>query len=840
MQAERWRQIEELFLAAAEAEAGERALLLEKAHRDDPELAREVEAMLAVNAEEAGGEIERWLLDAPAADRPRSRAGERLGAYRLLELLGEGGMGQVYLAERADGQYRQRVAVKLLRASLWSPAWVARFRVEREILARLEHPSIARLLDGGLDGSEVPYLVLEHVEGEPITVHCDRRCLPLAERLRLFQDVCHAVHFAHQNLIVHRDLKPSNLLVNGRGEVKLLDFGIAKLVDESDAGITQTAFRLMTPEYASPEQVRGEPITTATDGYGLGLLLYQLLTGLPAQKPGGSSALALERAVCEREPERPSVAVLEGAREEAEARARARATSPKRLARELRGDLETIVRKAVAKDPRRRYPSASDLADDLERFLSRQPVVARPDTFVYRSGKFLRRHRLGALATTAVALALLAGLAIALTGMVRARRAEAGARLEAETARQVSDFLVGLFRINDPGEARGRAVTARELLDRGSEQVSGELVEQPEVQARLLRTMGQAYDALGLFDRAAALFDQDLAVRRQLHGEGHPEVAESMALLASSYGDQGEYARARDLARQALEIQRRALGPESLEVAATSSEIGMMHWNLGELDEAKPYLERALALKEKALGPDHLQLAGPLNNLAILYWRQGDLARAGSLFERALAIFEREHGHDHPSVAGNLNNLALVESAAGRLAEARRHHEQALAIQRKVLQADHPDIAESLNNLGNLLVGLDEVGAAVAALEEALAIRERALGPSHPLTGASLANLGNVLTGTGRVERSRTILLRAVEVLSTSLGPEHLNTSYALFNLAQLNRRVGDLAAAEELLERVLALRRKHLPPEHPEVLSVAKLLERVRNDRAGGLRRAP
>lgn len=789
MEPDRWQRLEEIFFAGLDLDTAGRAELLARAAGDDPDLAREVAAMLAAHDSNESPGIERFLLTDPPEPRPGSRIGNQVGAWRLAELIGRGGMGEVYLAERADGEFRQTVAVKLLRAGLDSAQAVLRFRAEREILARLEHPNIARLLDGGVTEEGLPFLAMEFVRGEPITWFCEEKNLSIEDRLRLFLDVCRAVHFAHRSLVVHRDLKPSNILVTERGEVKLLDFGIAKLLEEGPAeAATRTGLLLLTPEYASPEQVRGSGITTATDVYALGLLLHEILTGQRAQPVADLSPLGVARAVCEEEPKRPSAVV------------------PQRLARRLRGDLDTIVATALHKDPARRYASAERLADDVLRHLEERPIQARADTFGYRAGKLLRRHRLAAAASAAVVAALLMGLLLAVSGLVRARRAEAEARREAETARQVSDLLIGIFKVSDPGEARGETVTARELLDRGAERVRG-LTGQPAVQASLLRTIGDAYSELGLYERAQGIYESDLAVRRSLHGEGHPDVAMSLVLLSDTANRRGDSARAKKLAVQALAIQERSLGLEHLDTAKGLAAVGIASWRLGDFARARAHLERSLAIREKALGPDHPDLVGILNNVAILRWQVGDLDGARPLYERALRIQERRHGERHPLIAITLNNFALVELQAGRNAEARALHERALAIRRALLASDHPDIAESLHNLAHVLIQQHDQERARPMLEEALAIRERALGPEHPLVATTLCNLGLVFAELGDPARARPFLERSVALMSRTLGPDHPDLSFPLEILAEMDLRMGNLTAADRASARVLALR---------------------------------
>ena len=814
MEPDRWQRIEEMFFAALEQDAAGRAGLLAEAGDADPELAREVAAMLAAHDSNESPGIERLLLGDLPEVRPVTRVGAQVGAYRLVELIGRGGMGEVYLAERADGEFRQRVAIKLLRAGFDNAQAIARFRDERGILARLEHPNIGRLLDGGVTEEGLPFLAMEYIQGEPVTRFCEAKNLAIEDRLRLFVDICRAVHFAHRSLVVHRDLKPSNILVTERGEVKLLDFGIAKLLEEGAAeAATRTGLLLLTPEYASPEQVRGGGITTATDVYALGLLLHEILTGQRAQPVEDLSPVGVARVVCHEEPARPSD------------------VAPERLARRLRGDLDTIVAIALHKDPARRYASAERLADDILRHLDGRPIEARADSFGYRTGKFLGRHRLAVAASAAVIVALLIGLLLAVSGLVRARRAEAEARREAETSRQVSELLTGIFKVNDPGEARGETVTARELLDRGAERVREQLADQPAVQANLLRTIGDAYAELGLYERAQGLYESDLALRRSLHGPGHPEVALSLRSLAEMANRRGSSRHAEKLALQALAIQERTLGPEHRETARTLTTAGNASSQHGDFASARARLERSLAIQEKALGPGHPDLAGILNNVAIVRWRVGDFEGARPLYERALAMVERRYGERHPLVAATLNNLALVEYQSGRFVEARTLHERALAIRRVLMTPDHPDIAESLNNLANVLNQQRDLEAARSMLEEALHIRERSLGPEHPLVGATLCNLGLVRARLGDLPRARAALERSVDVLSRSLGPDHPDLSSALEILAEMDRRAGNLAAADRTSARVLALRGGPSAPKSLSLDYALKLRARVLRD---------
>ncbi|MGH7528613.1 MAG: serine/threonine-protein kinase, partial [Gemmatimonadales bacterium] len=517
----RWQRLALIFDDVLELAPEARAAYLDHACAGDAALRAEIDALLAADAgsgdfPEAAEAYFPSLMGAAAdAAQPPAgglAAGTVIGPYRVVRELAQGGMGAVYLAERADGQFEQRVALKLIRAGLDSVEVQRRFLAERQILARLNHPNIAKLLDGGIAAEGRPWFAMELVDGSPLLAWCDERKLGLTERLRIFEAVCDAVRYAHQNLVVHRDLKPSNILVTTDGRVKLLDFGIAKVLEGGAEGqrgsgadvapLTRTELRILTPEYAAPEQVRGEPVTTATDVYALGAVLYELLAGQRVHRFDRHTPAEIERVVCETDPEPPSAAAMQDV-----AASAARRTEPRRLRRLLRGDLDTIVLKALQKDPARRYPSAEALLDDLRRFESGLPIKARPESRTYRLGKFVRRHGVGVAAGTALFLALLAGLGGTLW------QARAAAR-EASRAVAVKDFLVGLFQESDPAQARGRNITADELLARGIQRLDTALTRDPALQSELLGELGKIHRELGLFERADSLLERSVRLAR--------------------------------------------------------------------------------------------------------------------------------------------------------------------------------------------------------------------------------------------------------------------------------------------------------------------------------------
>lgn len=808
MSATDWTRVRALLESAYDLPADQRLAFVARAASDDHALAAEVCALLA--AEAGAGSFLAGTRVGPAAEveaapgEPSTRTA--IGPWRVVGVLGRGGMGAVYLGERMAGDVTLRAAVKLV-AGADRDDVLRRFRLERRILASLDHPGIARLLDGGTTDDGLPYFALEYVDGTSITTHVRERGLDLAARLDLFRRVADAVAFAHRRLVVHRDLKPANILVDATGAPKLLDFGIAKVLEDTDAAspATVTAQGWMTPAWASPEQLRGEPATTATDVYALGLLLYELLadvSAVPVGDPVAAARVRLEGGIT-----RPSVAV-----------GRTTGVGAARRAAALRGDLDTIVMKALAVEPARRYDSVSVLAAEIERYQQGRPILARPDTLGYRTSKFVRRHR-WAVGFAAVAVAaLVAGLALALRGQQQARAAEVEARTSAATAERVSGFMVGLFRIADPGESRGNAVTARELLDRGAAGIDG-LTDAPEVQSRLRGTMAQAYGELGLYERQTALLEATLTGVRARRGVASAEALALQAQLAAAVTRRGDYARARDLAEQAVTGFDRLPSPPARELALALAQAGIGQWQTGDLPTAQARLERAAAvydtLPEKD-PRDHLRVVG---NLAILHMQRDDVDRARPLYERALALAVEAYGPDAPAVAITHNNLAALELRADRPAAARDHHRTALAIRRRVLPAGHPDIAESVHNLGEAERQLGHLAEARQLTEEAWAARRARFGDEHVVPAASESNLGEILRQQGERAAGRPRFVHAIAVFERTLGPAHPTLAYALGGLGRLEQADGHLDRAEALMRRALAIRESKLGAAHGDTV---------------------
>jgi serine/threonine-protein kinase len=697
---------------------------------------------------------------------------ERIGPYRVIHEAGHGGMGAVYLAERADDQFRQRVALKLVRGGLHSEYLVRRFREERQILASLDHPNIARLLDGGVTVEGMPFFAMEYVEGTPIDRFCDEQQLSVEQRLELFLKVCGAVQYAHRNLVVHRDLKPSNILVTHEGEPKLLDFGIAKLLSgDAEAGLTQAGMRMLTPEYASPEQIRGEPVNTASDVYSLGVLLYELLTGTPPHRRGTRTSRELEQRVLEREPERPSVAVLRA--EDPEQVSRARGSAPSKLSRHLRGDLDTVVLRAMHKEPQRRYATAEQFAADVRRHLNGMPVGARPDTPAYRVRKFVQRHRWGVAGAVAFVLLLLGFSAVTAIQAARIRTDAARIAAERDRAQQGEAFLLGLFARSDPFQGRGNAVSVRELLDSGVAKLSQEMADRPDTRARMYLAIGRAYYGLGESDRAILFMDSSYTLLRKLHGETDPDATGTANQLANVLRSAGRYDAAATLYQRILAARRQQYGNHSPEVARSLNGLALVLLMQGRSAEAESLLREALVIDRRDAAEEPAHLAQTLNNLGHVLRDQGKLAAAEAAHRESLSVRRAVWGPEHFEVSVSLSNLAGVLRDRGDLADADTLYRQTLDLRRRLVGDRHPDLAYDRAGYALLLHRRGEFHASEKLYRQALEVQQRALPVGHPLTATTLTRLGLLLLEMKRPGEARPPLEEALATRRQVLVPGH-------------------------------------------------------------------
>ncbi len=818
MTPERWREVRAAFdrlapLAEADRETELAALALR-----DAELAREARSLLAAEARDAGF-LAAPAVAAAAAGEGGDRRGERVGPWELLAPLGAGGMGRVYLARRADRSFDKLVAVKFVHAELLSPHLRERFAAERQALAGLEHPGIARLLDGGESASGEPYLVLELVEGRSLLDYAAQKELPRRRRIEIFLQVLAAVAHAHRHLVVHRDLKPANILVTDLGEAKLLDFGVAKILaaegaggDGSGDGATRTALRALTPEYASPEQILGGATTTATDIYALGVVLFELTTGRrPYRVPTGA-------------PEEWADAALHQEVEHV---------------RGLGRDLDAIVRRALRKEPAERYPTVDAFAEDLHRLLEGRPVAARRGNLLYRAAKFAGRHRAALVAST-LALALI--VATLVVSAARLRRERDRATLEAETARSVAGFLAAIFQNADPARTRGARLTAREILEQGALRIERDLAAQPAVQAQLLTVLGAVERDLGLREPARTLLEKALALREA--GTAGDELARAESIYELGVLDRldGELERAQERLEQALALREPRLPPDDPEVARTLAALSAVFRQQGEVDRALPLVERALeTARQGGAGIPSAEAGRWLNNLGLLHQDAGDYDKARAAFVESLAILDGSEGPDSPLPAIPLDNLGQVLRQMGRAEEALPYHERAADLVKRTWGAEHPQYGTALNSLGTTLVALDRQGEAIERFERAAAVYTAALGPEHPYVAWPLRNQAEALLSLGRPQEALPLFERALAIRRAAYGEAHPDTAQSLTDLGLGYAALGDLDAAERWLREGLKQSRASLEPANlglaeAEIFLADLLVRRRRPEEARAL----
>ncbi len=677
-----------------------------------------------------------------------------VGPYHLLQKIGEGGMGEVWVAEQHKPIHR-RVALKLIKAGMDTRQVIARFESEKQALAMMDHPAIAKVFDAGETSEGRPYFVMEYVQGIPITAYCDKNHLTTLERLELFKQICEGVQHAHQKAIIHRDLKPSNILVviqDGIAAPKIIDFGVAKATAQSLTELTmytELGVLIGTPEYMSPEQAEmtGQNVDTRTDVYSLGAILYELLVGALPFDPRELRRAGFDeirRRIREVDPPKPSTR-LTAMGEASTTQAQNRRTERPALIRQIRGDLDWITMKALEKDRTRRYGSPSELAADIDRYLHHQPIVARPPSTLYKTGKFVRRHRVGVGLAATLAVLL---VAFSVTTSVQARRIARErdrANQEAEASRQISDFLTGLFKVSDPSEARGNSITAREILDRGSKNIETELASQPAVQARLMAVIGEVYWGLGLYSQAQALYERSLDTRRKVLKKDDPEILASLNKMGTLFFSQGKYAQAEPYFREALEGRIRVLGRDNPETLRSLNNVGAVLLAQGKTDEAEPYLRATLEARRRVLGEEHTSTLSSMHNLANVLYNQGKLDEAERYFRKALEISLRINGKDHPATLDFQSGVGLTLKQQGRLAEAEPYLRDSLEGRRRVLGENHPSTLAALGWMAELYADQGKLGDAEDYYRKALKGLRSELPPESPDIASVLCGLADVL-----------------------------------------------------------------------------------------------
>lgn len=786
MNSDRWKKIELLCHQAEEMDKAARTSFLQNSCGDDRELISEIESLLSHSGSE---KLQHPLVQIHSSfvfEEDVTLTDQKIGPYRLIRTLSTGGMGQVYLAVRDDEQFERFVALKVIREELVTEDLLARFFEERQILASLNHPNIARLFDGGTTENGIPWFAMEYIEGQPITQYCELKDVSIEQKIDLFLTVCEAVQYAHQNLVIHRDLKPANILITAEGAPKLLDFGIAKLMDLDHKGeVNKEHTRIMTPEYASPEQLRRESISTVSDVYSLGVLLYELLTGRLPYDFKERTPETIQETVCQETPPSPS----------------------QLLGKELDKDLGSIVMKALEKDPSERYGSVEQLSEDLRRYLKGLPVLAYEGSLLYRSGKFIRRNRWGVAVAASVLLLVLTFSVITLvqSRTIQARAVEA--EEQRDRAEQVSSFLTELFESADPSEAKNKSLTAVELLHRGTERVETKLSDQPELQSNLYLVISDVYESLGMYDKGLDLSRKAFALQKKIYSSPHPETARSLNSMGWLYRQKGNYEKADSNLTAALAMRQELYGRYHLDVARSLNDLAVLKQSQGEYNATDTLLAEAIKIRKTQLGEQHESVAVALSNYAALKWRMGDLSAAEKRMQEALDIFLESVGEKDMRVAVAMTNLAAIRLTQKNVTGVENLYKKALDIRLQLLGEEHPDVASSYAHLGNFLRATRKYEEAEKFLLNAYKIRKKINGEEHVKTVENLSLLGKLYEDMQNYDEAQYFYIDAIEHFKKLFPEGHARTAEALHSLGDLYMQTGKFNEAEQPLREAMNIR---------------------------------
>jgi eukaryotic-like serine/threonine-protein kinase len=843
---DRWERLQELFSRAVDLSGPERKAFVEKETGGDAELRTELLELLACdNGGARTGPLTLALgaaLDTTTRDRRKALVGRTLGNYKLVSVLGHGGTGTVYLGERADRQYSAQVAVKIVDSSTMQGELGLRFRAERQILASLNHANIARLIDAGETEEGNPYLVMEYVHGEPLDRYCDRQQLGVRERLQLFLDICGAVQYAHQNLVVHRDLKPANILVTAEGAPKLLDFGIAKLLDAGDASsamaLTRMNDRLLTPEYASPEQILGRPVTTASDVYALGVVLYELLTGLrPYVVPASASQLELERSICITDPLRPSAAVkraresgpLEG-QSEILAVAAARRVTPEKLQKRLIGDIDAIVMRALRKEPQHRYNSIEQLASDVRRYLTREPVQARQGNWLYYSQRFIRRHAFGVTAGAAFVVFLVAFAMVSTIQAQRIAEQRDRAQQQSSLSRKALNLILETFGNADPLEyaQRGRPLTADELLERAGRRVREDLSEHPQVRAELLENIGRAYRRRA-DDRTAVAYLRDAAFLRKkmsAGGAGDDDTASVLVELGISMREGGDVLGSETVLLEANEILQRLGHEHSVTYARILANRGRVQMKLGKTDEALAYFDQGLSLLRDLVDPRDPEIATLLVDKAVAFLWKDDAVAAERNAREALDIYATTLPKLHPDRSLAQTQLGEALRQQGRLDEASVLLKETLAANRTIYGPDSRRVADVLDSLAKIRRGQRDLKEAEVYEQEAVEVQTKAEGPEHWRTAYYRTALAAIQIDRQEYREAIDHLRASISIFEKTLSGDHPYVASAEHYLGEALLKTHQLKDAESVFMAAMNRSKRANEPEWRAARSASGLGE--------------
>ena len=829
-----WKKIEYLFNKATGLNKEDRIPFLRSECAGDEELFNELASLLESD-EEIHPILEKKASDLINVEQEFNFIGQQVGSYKIVKEIASGGMGTVFLAERSDGFFQQKVALKIVKPGLSTIPIIRRFQQERQVLANLQHPNIAKLFDGGVTEDKRPFFTMEFVDGVPIDEYCDNKKLTIKERLHLFIKVCETVQYAHNNLVIHRDLKPSNILIRKDGTIKLLDFGISKVLSAEAENrdmptITQAEINLLTPEYSSPEQFKKSNITVSADVYSLGLILYKLLSGSTAHQFTSRTFSEFEKVVCEKNISKPSTILNNKITNKGERNVfESRQTQPSKLKRVLNGDLDNICMMALRKDPERRYVSVEMLAYDVERYLNNLPILARKESLLYTTKKFVTRHKKVVAAAT-ILFFVVNGLILYYTIQLRHERDIA--QREARKSEQVASFLEDLFLVSDPNESKGETITARELLDRGAERLRRGLEEEPEIKSQLLNTIGKVYTNLGLYSSAEEIF-KNLKENEKLASLSRETYIEILVNLGKIYRFSGKYNLAGELLIYAKREGGNQLASNHPILGDIYNNLGSYHYETAGFDSSYIYYKKAEEIFRSNFEHQNIYVADVIYNLGVLEFDKGNLIKSDSLYRISLDIYQNLYGELNSKTATVQNELASVLRHSGQFEEAEVLYKKALETRIKIFGDNHPDVAHTLNHISRLYYNQEQYQEAEPYVRKSLEVRQGLYESNHPEVSASKSSLAGVLMGLKRYKEAEELYRSAYKASKEKFGEKHHYTPALLGNvaLALMEQKKYDeaerkLLLALDMLEKLDSYRPSY---RSGRIVSLAELYNRTK-----------